>query len=123
MGKASTTLDVDRDAREIFNLAAIAAGMNDGEAALDVCRKLGTLEAHYRLALRVGDDAPPEYRERDTVRPGRAPTGESVGGNSLRRMDAKYGGRCAKCARGISVGTPIAYDPASKQAFHEGCAR
>jgi hypothetical protein len=111
----STTLEVDRDAREIFNTAAIAIGTNDTEAALDVCRKLVGLEAHYRLALRVDDDAPPEYRARETSRPPAAQ-------NPLRRMDAKFPGRCGRCQSHIAVGMAIAYDAAAKRAYHERCA-
>ena len=112
----ATTLEVDRDAREIFNTAAIAIGTHDAEAAFDVCRKLVAIEEHYRFALRVGDDAPNAKTSSSTT-------------SGFRHMAAKFAGRCSKCAgrcskcaRAISVGTPIAYDATNRRAFHEECA-
>lgn len=107
---SSTTLQVDRVAHEVFNVAAIAAGMNDADAALEVCRKLGEIEKHYRLA--------PRTEERSTSA-GSRDTGPTRG--ALRRMDAKFPGRCAKCATAISVGMPIAYDAEKRRAFHDRC--
>jgi hypothetical protein len=112
------TLDVDRDAREIFNAAAIASGTHDADAAFDVCRKLAGLEEHYRFALRLGADAPVAHRGKDE--PG--PASGAPGASSVRRMDAKFPGRCCKCQGHIVVGTPIAYDTTAKRAFHERCA-
>jgi hypothetical protein len=143
----STTLQVDRDAREVFNLAAIAIGMRDAEAAFEVCRKLVAIEEHYTLRLRAGDEernggraekanarrgehcrltsAPSSDGGPDTRSATAAALAREAGVSrptmELRRMPAKYPGRCAKCARGISVGMPIAYDTASKRAFHEEC--
>jgi hypothetical protein len=113
---SSQTLQVDRDAREFFNRCAIAAGMNDGDAALEVCREAAEIEKHYRLSLRVGADAPAEKQPGDPPFEGRPAAGP------LPRMDAKFPGRCGKCSAAISVGMAIAYDGEARRAFHERCA-
>jgi len=103
-------------ARAIWNRAAIAVGMSDRELALEVCRELGEIESEYTLwakdALMAGNPAtgaPPD-------------DGSPAERGSLKRLPARFAGRCGKCARAINVGTPIAYDPTTKRAFHEECA-
>jgi hypothetical protein len=98
-------------ARDVFNRAAIAAGTSDKELALEVCRELGEIESSYTLWAKDRLLETPGT-ERPTDRPGA----------SLRKMAAKWPGRCSKCARAISVGTLIAYDGATRRAFHEECA-
>lgn len=105
-------LRVDQRAREFFNRCAIAAGMNDAEAALECCRDAGEIEQHYALRLKVGDEAPGVRTSGE--RPPASP--------SLRRIEARFASRCAKCSGGIAVGASIAYDPTSKRAFHERCS-
>ncbi len=102
---STQTLQVDRDAREVFNDAAIAVGMNDAEAALDVCRKLGRVEEAYMLTLRSG-----EQHARAT---GAAFTG--------RPMHSRFGGRCAVCSQPFPEGAAILYDGVSKRAVHAAC--
>jgi len=119
----ATTLEVDRDAREIFNTAAIAIGTHDAEAAFDVCRKLVAIEEHYRFALRVGDDAPNAKTSSSTTSGFRHMAAKFAGRCSkFAGRCSKCAGRCSKCARAISVGTPIAYDATNRRAFHEECA-
>jgi hypothetical protein len=95
-------------ARGIFNRAAIAAGTSDRELALEVCRDLGEIEGDYTLVAR------------DALM-GRAETRAPP--SSLRRMPAKFPGRCGHCGGHINVGALIAYDAAHRRAFHEGCAK
>lgn len=95
------TLKVDQLAREFFNSCAIAAGMNDAQAALECCRNAFEIEQAYELRLKTADAAPR---------------------HALRKMPAKFPGRCAKCACGIAVGSAIAYDPDNKRAFHAECS-
>jgi hypothetical protein len=108
-------MQVDRDAREFFNKCAIAAGMNDGDAALEVCREAAEIEKHYRLALRCGDASPAGNSAPSS-------TGGPKPSASLRKMDAKFPGRCGKCSAAIAVGMAIAYDTGNRRAFHERCA-
>lgn len=105
------SLRADQLAAGFWSRAAIAAGMNDVELALEVCREAGEIEKSYELRLKTGASAHSKP----------APSGEAAG-ETLRRMAARFAGRCGKCSRGIAVGAPIAYDPGNKRAFHEGCA-
>jgi hypothetical protein len=107
-------------ARAIWNRAAIAVGTADHELALEVCRELGGIEADYTLVAR--DALMAGTARAETSGPAnpagaetRAPT------SSLRHMPAKFPGICGQCGGHIQVGSPIAYDAASKRAYHEGC--
>lgn len=110
----TTTLQVDRDAREVFNEAAIAVGMGDKDLALAVCRKLAAVETAYELRLRV------ERPDSGHARDGGAAS-ERAGRGSARRMESRFGGRCAKCTRPFPAGTEILYDVDRKVATHASC--
>jgi hypothetical protein len=108
-------------ARAIFNSASIAAGMADPALAIEVCRSLGEIEGDYTLVARdalMAGTARAETARRD----GRSETPPAAA-SSLRRMPAKFPGRCGHCGGHIQVGALIAYDPEAKRAFHEGCAK
>jgi hypothetical protein len=109
---SGSTLKVDRLAREFWNSCAIAAGTHDAQAALECCQNAGEIEQAYELRLKTDRGATTTTTIQGSAQPSRS---------NMRRMEAKFAGRCAKCARGIAVGSPIAYDPDNKRAFHEGC--
>lgn len=100
----SSTLEADRDAREVFNLAAIAVGMGDKDAALDVCKKLQKIEPHYRLALRTEPTA--EFPQSRTGQAGKPGPG--------RLISSQYAGRCRTCGAGHTVGASVYYTPGVK---------
>ena len=102
---SSQSLRVDTLAREIFGRAAIAAGMNDRDEALAVCRDLAEVESAYRFALRAGEE-----HARTT---GKAFTG--------RPMHARFASTCAVCRRGIREQEAIIYDAETRRAAHSEC--
>ena|SRR6185503_20065446 len=97
---------VDQLARAIWNRAAMAAGMNDTEVALEVCRELGEIEEAYELRLRCAD-----------------PRLASTKGTKFtgRPMEAKFAGRCVVCSGAIDVGDTILYSREQKRAGHLRC--
>lgn len=99
---SGSTLQCDRDAREIFNEAAIAHGTHDAELALVVCEKLTRIEPHYRLAPRSADDA--QASATSGIRSRSAP--ETPAGKPI-RIAAKFAGSCQKCGARHSAGDPI----------------
>lgn len=94
----------ERDVREVFNLAAIAVGMGDKDAALDVCKKLARIEPHYRLALRteqLDDSSNATHRV----------SGQNNKPNGPRFISSQYAGRCRTCGTAHNVGDAVLFTP------------
>ena len=83
-------LEVDQIARGVWNKAAIAIGMNDTEAALEVCRELAAIEDQYELKLRV-DRPSPSAGARFVGRP----------------INAQFSGVCRVCGRPYKAGADV----------------
>src|SRR5689334_14372722 len=98
-------LKVDILAREVMNRAAIAAGMNDREEALAVCRDLVEVEKAYDLRLRTGEQHAREMGAPFVGKP----------------MQSRFASTCAVCRQGISPGSNIIYNGELKRAAHAGC--
>lgn len=97
----------DRFICSAWNEAAIAAGMNDKDAALEFVKKFASFEGKLRLTaigLASGIGSTPE-------RP------SFVG----RPIVSKFPGRCAVCALSFNVGADVLYNGDRKRAAHLRC--
>jgi hypothetical protein len=92
----------DRFICSAWNEAAIVAGMNDRDAALDFVRKFVSFEGKLKLTA-VGVQ----------------PTGAAVFVG--RPIISKFTGRCAVCSLGFAVGAEVLHDPEQKRAAHLRC--
>ncbi len=112
---SSTSPRVAQLAREIWNRAAIAAGMSDADEALAVCRMLGEIESEYHLIAKTEiHEAPRPKRDSEPAKPGDA-SGKTV------RLASKFAGTCRTCGARHDRGEPVWWTRGVRCVECDGC--
>jgi hypothetical protein len=126
MSAANRPLRVDQIARGLFGRAAMAVGMHDAEAALEICRTLGEIENDYALTLKCGGEQFRSTSKLGSEDPVAARREANDAPQSPRRftgrpMHAKFASKCHVCNGGISEGSSILYSRELRRAVHDSC--
>lgn len=101
----SRPLPEDALLREFWNRCAIAVGMNDGQAALELCRAMHAVEGKIFLTIVPG--------ARDIARK------IETAGFRGRPIVSKYAGVCKVCGKPYSAGDDVLWAQGSGCAHHQ----